>query len=1054
MTPRSTAFGILLLLIVVCAAGLLILRGAERPKPLELDPRTPGERDTPPEEPAPPGTTAALSGRCVDPTGEAVAGARVRQVSLSPDAVAGIGRTAWLAGEELPGRTVEADSDGSYAFADLPAGRHALRAFAPGRAAVLEVVTIGSTPVVKDLVLVAERVIAGVVVHAATGEALPGTTVVALRTPPGGIWRGGSGEGFLREPRGRAVAGPDGAFRIGGLLRGRYEILAIREGFARAIVFADAGREDLRLALAPGSAIAGRISGPDLPLGGAEVLVFREDRALESEARTAANGRYRVPGLTPGPKSVVVRAPGFRPVRKMGVAVELGTDTILDLTLEPGLVVAGRILDGEGAPLAGASVTVLPLAGMPQPPVLSGPDGSFAVEGLPRGQVRIQADLAGYGRRELFGIEAGSRDVEVVLARTGAIRIRVTGGDGAIDSFWVRHYRMADNPQIGWRNRLTAGRRAVEGAVDGRHRIDGVASGRYVVEAGASGRAPGRVEGVEVPASGESEEVLLELGPAAEVRGRVVRAEDDSPVAGADIVVNHALGGMPIAPSDVRTTSAADGTFRLTDQAPGSLSLTVSHANYATAVLTRDASVEAGDPVVVRLSAGGTITGTVYDERGRPMPAALIVATPVLALTDRRQASTDGDGRFVLERLPAGTVNVLWILDADRGKMRIQPATVIEGETTEIEFHALEEGAEVHGTVRGAGGPLAGAVVSLIPLEADGRRAESLRLTRTEEDGTYRMRGLPPGRFLLGVVHELTQTSLAVVVPAGGRVQRDVTLSTGRLGGVVRDEKDRPVPEATVLVVRRGGDTAPDEAMLAGTGQDGTDADGRFDVKGLAAGTYDVRVYHETRGTAFLEGIRLGEGEAREDLRILMPLAVDLVLVVEGPGGPVEAATVIVLDSRGRPVTPVSQNLTADGGRIHVPMVGPGTYRLVVTAEGHAPARADGVEVGEDGTQVRVRLRVGGSVVVVAVDGDGGPVADLPIRLEPEDPEAPPPVLPTGGHLGVAAVTDTAGRARIDHVAPGRVIVRAEKDGRTHRSEVAAVKDGETLEVRLTIDGR
>ena len=59
-----------------------------------------------------------------DPAGEPVAGARVRVVSLAPDVAAGIGRTAWLAGTEIPGRTVEADADGAYAFPALPAGRH------------------------------------------------------------------------------------------------------------------------------------------------------------------------------------------------------------------------------------------------------------------------------------------------------------------------------------------------------------------------------------------------------------------------------------------------------------------------------------------------------------------------------------------------------------------------------------------------------------------------------------------------------------------------------------------------------------------------------------------------------------------------------------------------------------------------------------------------------------------------------------------------------------------------------------------------------------------
>ncbi|MGB3617883.1 MAG: TonB-dependent receptor, partial [Catalinimonas sp.] len=67
--------------------------------------------------------------------------------------------------------------------------------------------------------------------------------------------------------------------------------------------------------------------------------------------------------------------------------------------------------------------------------------------------------------------------------------------------------------------------------------------------------------------------------------------------------------------------------------------------------------------------------------------------------------------------------------------------------------------------------------------------------------------------------------TVRVVVPAG----------SGRLTGVIRDDAtDEPLPYATVVVKQAGTETLVDGTV--------TEDDGRFEIKGLAGGTYDVAI--------------------------------------------------------------------------------------------------------------------------------------------------------------------------------------------------------------------
>jgi TonB dependent receptor/Carboxypeptidase regulatory-like domain len=91
----------------------------------------------------------------------------------------------------------------------------------------------------------------------------------------------------------------------------------------------------------------------------------------------------------------------------------------------------------------------------------------------------------------------------------------------------------------------------------------------------------------------------------------------------------------------------------------------------------------------------GSIQGVVSDDRGGPLPGALVSA---LGITSA-MATTDGRGRFVIEPLPPGDyvlrVHLAGFAAGRRDRVRVGPATV---DVARIQMRRLDEG----GTVPGA----------------------------------------------------------------------------------------------------------------------------------------------------------------------------------------------------------------------------------------------------------------------------------------------------------------------------------------------------------------
>jgi len=123
-----------------------------------------------------------------------------------------------------------------------------------------------------------------------------------------------------------------------------------------------------------------------------KVMSLKHSHAGPTSTRTDADGRFAVAGVTPGTVPLGVLAPGFAAWRG-SVAAAAGQNGDAEITLAAGFRLTGTVHDADDHPVAGR-VWVYAAAGSLQlsPMVMTDADGSFEIDGLPPGAVRVVAD--------------------------------------------------------------------------------------------------------------------------------------------------------------------------------------------------------------------------------------------------------------------------------------------------------------------------------------------------------------------------------------------------------------------------------------------------------------------------------------------------------------------------------------------------------------------------------------------------------------------------------------------------------------------------------------
>lgn len=320
------------------------------------------------------------------------------------------------------------------------------------------------------------------------------------------------------------------------------------------------------VALAAAGSVSGRVTLPDgSPAQSISVSVSTSDGQPVGSTdypSTDADGRFHVGGIPAGEYRVC-----FYPI--VGYSHECWDDaegldaatpvvlvdgearTGIDAVLDPLASVSGSVTGPDGAPVAGAEVTLSSATGLATTTLA---DGTFTITDVPRGSwavcVQPIGDLVGECWRD---VEPGGPATPVVVRsepvtgialtpqRGGVVTGTVTGSGAAVPGAFVML-----RPTGGGELRYATTSR------DGSYRFGGLLTGSYVVCAQAEGRwlttcwedaaDDGTVTPVEVAVGSTTSGVDLRLREAAQVTG-VVRAADGAPAPDVLVYVSDDVHG-------------------------------------------------------------------------------------------------------------------------------------------------------------------------------------------------------------------------------------------------------------------------------------------------------------------------------------------------------------------------------------------------------------------------------------------------------------------------------------------------------------------------------
>ncbi len=519
------------------------------------------------------------------------------------------------------------NAEGRFAFHDLEPGRYNGSLMAEGYGATgmgrLRLKAGEDPPEPKEYTLFPEAEVIGRVFDVTSGKGLEGALVYAMAE-----FEGGRGFPAYVETR----SGKDGAYSLRGLSREADVILGARkEGYSLKMAQSKGssgipgielkskdrnGERDLvDLPMVGGATVMGRVlaDGSLEPVVGAKVTLISPN-GIGTVARTGPvvtdeNGRYEFNGVPAGAFMVLASHPDFvrsvsglkagflgdfmstrkeQDARRRDLQPGEVRDAI-DVVMQKGARVSGKVIDGKGAPVAGATVEFASKEGTsamvrsvlgPVAPTQTDPDGRFQLVSVPR-DTRVDV-VARHPRfvssdRKTLNLSGDAAPPKLVLhLGQGAVFEGVAyDGDGRVLPKTLVELRPTERRGGGFLGLPSTARPTHELAARtddaGRFRIDRIPAAKYV--AILKGKRVRRIEF----AAGEKRSEDLRLVRQVTIEGFTVY-EDGSPFPGAVITAKRIRdggnSGASVGPAGKNTAVSDElGRFQLTVAEGGTYAL-------------------------------------------------------------------------------------------------------------------------------------------------------------------------------------------------------------------------------------------------------------------------------------------------------------------------------------------------------------------------------------------------------------------------------------------------------------------------------------------------
>ncbi|RKG85038.1 carboxypeptidase regulatory-like domain-containing protein, partial [Corallococcus terminator] len=729
---------------------------------------------------------------------------------------------------------------------------------------------------------------------------------------------------------------------------------------------------------------------------------------------SAQDGTFTLEGLPEGTVAVWALGPEGAALEE---DVATGTQD-LKLVLSPALKLSGRVVDEDGAPLPGTRLTVLHTGNARYFETVADAEGRFAVGPLPQAIYTLAAAHPGKLSTWLQDLGPEALEEDLVLHPPRRIVGQVLDGERPVPGVSVLEQ---------------AGDRIAVTDADGRFTFDNLLPSAYSMTVEHDGQRA--LTQVELTEHQTEAEVTLHLGSAffvdATVRDTAGHPVRDAVVAAVDQdTFNRGLWSVGLSTSKTQRTDA-EGHVRLGPLAERSYRFQVDAERMLGISEERTVGRDA-PPLEFVLSPAIIVEGQVVDAQGQPVKeASLSLRAPPEEEPPRRyrihmhhsrprtfDATTDDTGHFAI-KLDKAMAGILAVEAEGYLGRELQ----VQAPSSGLQV-TLESGATVRGTVTSSSGvPVKDVDVTLTKggvneddPEDHGRVAFA---GSTEEDGTFSIRGVPPGNYAVWL--QATEGGYQRLMPQRVEVRGSETVEIalhldldGRIAGVVVDAQGLPLAGVTVEAV------AKEEAGSGGRSysplETKTGPDGRFALEPLAR-DWDYELTATKPGYAMsrpppakpepepepdeedegsdelLGGLRMGRWEPdEEDPKVIARagnMAVRVVLTAQS------RITGRLAKPNGAPITRFDLNeepVRDPRGAFTVFVDKPGLQHLSFKAPGHAFTQRDvRVPAGRDVDLGEVRIEAGHTVRGRVVDdATGEPLegVEISLSLTPEELKA------------------------------------------------------------------
>lgn len=774
-------------------------------------------------------------------------------------------------------------ADGSYRATGLPAGSYTVTATTNGLTGTTTVSVTEGEVSTADITVEATGIVTGIVRRANNNIVVGARVFLRLAS------------GVVRQ----ATTDTSGRFTfidvpLGAASLDVFDAASNTAASASVTVTADITVTQ-NLTLIAGGIVNGLVvnSGNNAPVAGAQVTLFTVGGTLTTT--TGSDGRYEVARVLQG--NVVVQvidnATGLRG-RSSGGIGQSGSTLTLNVTLAAVGTLNGIVRRNDGVTIvAGAQVGInRQLAGLPTTTTTDA-QGRYSFDYVPLGDFTVTASDAGGDRGDATGrinTINETQNLDIVMNGLGRVVVTVLDASGS----------PLGNASVTLNSLTRFG-----GSFNGRTQPDGtiafeaVLAGNFNVTATNPANTLSRTVNGTV-ARGATTQISIQLGRGT-VTGRITDPNNQF-VAGAQITLTAADGTFT-------TTSAADGTYSFNAVGLGDFSISAQNAantlrgrasgtiSFSGQTLTRD----------IRLSASGTVTGTIFRADGTTPVAGILVTLTNNSVSPAftAQTLTNANGRYTFEQVPVGsfTLEANEPSSGDRGRTTNQ--LTASGETRTVNFNLIGVGRVVV-TVRDS----ADAIVSGAQVTLTGNTQFSGSQTATTgTDGTATFERVLAGNFsvsALNPANNLRGSASGTLAPSGtANVSVQLQPSGTLAGRVFAPDGTTPVSGSRLRLISG----ATGRVLEATSAEDGSY---RFEI--LTLGLYTLEAYDSNnRLRQRVSNVNLstnGETVTRDVTFIGLGTVIGR---VTNPDGTAAANAFITVRSANPIIASVSVNTNAQG---------------------------------------------------------------------------------------------------------------------------------------------